>query len=105
MEADQPLVLALVWARLAEHPEYYCSWVKPFTQLRWVGGRMNVCRVGGHWRRMALWANVLPNLASVCKFEKLASVTKLEPRVGPLRLKWDENGEWVPPRYRTLVYV
>ena len=66
---------------------------------------MNVCRVGGHWRRMALWANVLPHLASVCKFEKLASVTKLEPRVGPLRLKWDENGEWVPPRYRTLVYV
>ena len=42
-------VIALVYAWLLEHPEEYCAWVSPYTQLRYcAAARHNVAvRVGG----------------------------------------------------------
>ena len=61
---DGSTVVALVWAWMAEHPEAYCSWVNSFAQLRWssVERRLVSVRVGGHWRRLANWARVVPTL-------------------------------------------
>ena len=54
-----------------EHPEYFCSWVAPHTQLRYntKTRKMGAMSVGGHWRRMCGWKNVLPALLCTCKFE------------------------------------
>ena len=66
-------VLALVNAWLLEHPEEYCAWVSPYTQLRYSPAPpwITSVRVAGHWRRLAAYAHLLPPLRAVCKFEQL----------------------------------
>ena len=101
---DRDYAVALVWAWLAEHPEYYNSWVNAHTQMRWSAEhkRMMVTRVGGHWRAQALWRDVMPSLRSVCKFEQLVKPALMDPK--PEVGRSFESG-WVPRRYRALVFV
>lgn len=107
MIMDRSYAVALVWAWLAEHPEYYCSWVNPFTQLRWnpSESRMLATRVGGHWRRLAQWARVVPALNCTCKFERLTRPRYLSTPPAPVRARWTEAGEFIPRRYRVLVWA
>ena len=76
--------MALVWAWLAEHPEYYSSWVGAHTQLRWSAAerKMVVTRVAGHWRRLANWGGILPSVGAVCRFERLVRPALMEPQCG-----------------------
>ena len=106
-DADRAYVIALVWAWLAEHPEHYCSWVKPFLQLRWSPSeqRMLATRVGGHYQRLAQWARVIPALNCTCKFERLTQPAVLSTPETPIRLRWNENGDFIPRRYRALVWA
>ena len=103
---DKNYVIALVWAWLAEHPEHYCSWVNPFTQLRWSPGerKMIATRVGGHWRRLAQWARVVPALECTCKFERLTTPAILYPPTAVARPRFTDGGEFIPRRYRVLVW-
>ena len=99
--------LALVYAWLLEHPEYYCSWVKSYVQLRWssVDKRMLSCRVGGHWRRLADWATVLPALRCTAKFEVLATPKYLGTPLTAKRVRWDETNQMIPRKYRLWVFM
>lgn len=99
--------IALVWAWLVEHPEYYCTYVKPFTQLRWSPNekKMLAVRVGGHWRRLAMWARVLPALNCVCKFERLVKPRYVHAPLDAHKERWDEQGEFIPRKYRAIVFV
>ena len=99
--------IALVHAWLIEHPEYYCSYVRPYTQLRWCQNppRMLACKVGGHWRRLADWASVLPALRRTCKFEVLAQPRYLSAPLSVTKERWSEDGEIIPRRYRVYVFV
>lgn len=103
---DNSLVMALVWAWLASHPEHYCSYVRPFTQFRWSPAerRMLAVKVGGHYRHLAQWAKAMPAVACVCRFERL-----VEPRVltTPAEATISRRGEFglIPRRYRVLVFA
>ena len=101
------LVIALVWAWLAQHPEHYCSYVRPFTQLRWSPAerRMLAVRVGGHWRRLAQWAKLVPALNCTCKFERLVKPAYMSVPPAVCRERWDRDGDYVPRKYRVLVFV
>ena len=104
---DKSLAVALVWAWLAEHPEYYCSWVNAHTQIRYSSKerRMTATRSAGHWRRLACWAKVMPSLACVCKFERIVTPRYLNTPPDVRRERWDESGDFIPRRYRVLVWV
>lgn len=98
---DSNTVVALVHAWLLEHPEHYCSWVQPHTQLRFnkEQKKLMATHVAGHYRAMALWRNVLPSLRATCKFEVLVKPKLLEP---PPSVRMKE----VPMRqYRLLVWA
>ena len=99
--------LALVYAWLIEHPECYCSWVRPYTQLRWsqVDKKMLRCTVGGHWRRLTDWASVLPALKATAKFEVLTVPKYLGTPVAATKPMWDEGGAWIPSKYRVWVFM
>ena len=100
-------VIALLWAWLAEHPEEYCSFVKPFTQLRWSPSekKLVAVRVGGHWRRLACWAKLAPALNCVCKFERLVKPMYLGTPPHARRLQYAEDGTYIPRKYRVLVWA
>jgi len=87
--ADESTAIALVHAFIVQHPELYCSWVRPHRSMRYDPreGAMNVTYVGGHWRRQALWARTEKALSCVCKFERLGvrPITNLDVR-GMLRI-------------------
>lgn len=104
---DGSTAIALVWAWMAEHPQHYCSWVGSFTQLRWspVERKLIAVRVGGHWRRLANWARVVPALNCVCKFERIATPRYMGPPMRSVRQRWNEEGGIVPRRYRVHVFV
>ncbi len=99
-------VLTLVYSWMVEHPEYYSSWVKPYTQLRWshTDKRMIKCSVGGHWRRHADWATVLPTLRCTAKFEMLGIPKQLGTPMHVARSRWDEMG-MIPRQHRVWVFV
>lgn len=100
------VAVSLVWAWLVEHPEHYCAWVNSFTQLRWSPkeNRMLATRVGGHWRRLACWARVIPALNCVCKFERIGKPKYMGVPPSVARGRWDEEGTYIPQRYRVLVF-
>lgn len=99
--------ISLVYAWLLEHPEHYCSYVRPYTQLRWCPTRESVlaCRVGGHWRRLADWASLLPALRCTCKFEVLAKPRYMSTPLGVAKGRWTEDGGMIPRKYRVYVFV
>ena len=93
---------------MAEHPEHYCHYVNPHTQLRWSPSEKKMCvtRVGGHWRRLALWGKVMPSLAAVCKFERLVRPKYMAPPLSAYRERWQQGtGEFIPRRLRVLVFA
>ncbi len=100
-------VIALVYAWLLEHPEEYCAWVSPYTQLRYCAANrgMVAVRVGGHWRRLAAYAQLLPSLRAVCVFEQLVKPRCLDTPVKAGRLRWDEEGRSIPRPYRVWVWI
>jgi len=100
-------VIALLWAWLAENPEYYCSWVPPHVQLRFNRSEAKhiATRVGGHWRRREGWGKIASALGCVCRFERLVVPKGLGTPMHAMRLKWDEDGNIVPRRYRVLVWA
>jgi hypothetical protein len=104
---DNAYVIALVYAWLVQNPTHFNSWVRPFTQLRWSNEekKLIATRVGGHWRRLANWARVLPTLHCVCKFERIARPRYMSTPVSAVRQRWNEYGDYVPRRYRVLVFV
>ena len=104
---DKSYVIALVAAWMTEHPEHYCAWVRPFTQLRWspTDHRLISTRVGGHWRRLAQWARVMPALNCTCKFEKLSKPTYLSTPTTVTKPRFTEEGDFIPRRYRVLTWA
>lgn len=104
---DNGTVVALVWAWLAQHPEHYCSYVNPFTQLRWspTEKRMLAVRVGGHWRRLAQWARVVPALNCVCKFERMVTPRYMSTPPETRRERWTRDGDFIPRQYRVFVWA
>ena len=106
--SDNSLALALVYAWLLDNPEAYCSWVNPYTQLRWHASekRMLAVRVGGHWRRLSDWASLLPRLRCVCKFDQtIAKPRYMQAPVRAVKQRWDESGEIIPRKYRVTIFL
>jgi hypothetical protein len=99
--------LALVYAWLIEHPEHYCSYVRPYTRMQWSPVDRNVlaCRVGAHWRRLADWAHVLPAMQCTCKFEVLSTPKHLGTPLTAHKRRWEEDGTMIPRKYRVWVFV
>ena len=104
---DNAYALGLVYAWLMEHPEHFCSWVAPHTQLRYNNKtrKMGAVSVGGHWRRMCGWKNVLPALLCTCKFELVCKPKYLSAPPMGVVWPWDEEGDYVPRQYRVLVWA
>ena len=104
---DKATAIALVWAWLAEHPEHYCSYVNAFTQLRFnpAEKKMVAVRVGGHWRRLAQWAKLVPALNMTCKFERLVKPRYMGTPPTAHKERWHPDGEFIPRRYRVLVWA
>ena len=105
--SDGATFIALVWAWMAENPEYYCSWVCPHRQFRWSHreGRLLATHVGGHWRRLACWARVVPALNCVCHFERLVKPRYMGPPALAIRERRNPSGEFIPRRYRMLIWA
>jgi hypothetical protein len=104
---DAATVIALVWAWMAEHPEHYCSYVNSFAQLRWSSAerRLVSVRVGGHWRRLANWARVVPTLNCVCHFERIVTPRHMCSVPRSMRQRWSEDERLRARRYRVHVFV
>jgi hypothetical protein len=104
---DNSYAIALLWAWLAEHPEHYCSWVNPYTQLRWCPKEKKTIatRVGGHWRRLSEYARLVPALNCVCKFERIARPRFLGTPMRAVREARDGEGNLIPRKYRVLVWA
>jgi hypothetical protein len=100
------LAIALVHAWLLENPEHFCKWVQSYVQLRFDKdlGHAVQTRIGGHWRRREGWRDVCRSVRAVCKFQVIARPKRLPPPPRPVRLRWDENGDWIPRAYRVLVW-
>ncbi len=99
-------VIALVYAYLTAHPDAHCSWVRPYSQVRWAPtlSRPVVTRVGGHWRRSAHYANLLSALACTCRFERIGSRVILNTPPTLVTPRYDEEGEYIPRAYRVAVW-
>jgi hypothetical protein len=105
-DGSEGLVVALVWAWLMDNPDYFCSWVGSYTQLRWCphAARHLACRVGGHWRRLADFSKLPATIQLTCKFERLVIPKWLGTPVVAHRQRWTEEGVPIPRRYRVLVF-
>lgn len=101
--------VSLIYAWLMNHPEYYSTYVQPYTQLRYChdGVTPTVCavKVGGHYRRRAAYKNLIPALGSVCKFERLCVPRGLGTPLIAYRTRWEEDGSIIPLRYRQLQWA
>jgi hypothetical protein len=101
---DKSLVLSLVRAHLLHHPDYL-SWVPSYTTIRWCKKKSYVTRVGGHYRRKALYARMLSALHATCKLQELIypeDATRVCPPPTAFRERWNKDGEIVPMRVRQL---
>lgn len=93
--------VALVYDWLLKNPEHYSVWVSAYLQRRAV----TAIRVGGHWRKLEGWGDVLGTLKCVCKFEVLSVPRALPPPMSAVRMRVDEAGNVIPRKYRVLVLV
>jgi hypothetical protein len=82
-ETNKALAIALVRAHIITDDEYM-SYVPPYTKVRWSRAyeRCVAERVGGHFRRKALYKKTLSALACVCKQPVLASPAPSDPPIG-----------------------
>lgn len=100
-------VIALLWAWLMTNPDYYMSYVAPYTQLRYIGDHRSICavKVGGHYRRRADFKTLVPALSCVCKFERLVVPRGMGTPVSAHRQRWDEAGNIIPIRQRQVIWA
>lgn len=104
---DKALVLALVKAHLLLHPDYL-SWVNSYTSLRWAKKKIHSVRIGGHYRRKAMYAQMLSSLSCTCKLQELVfegGCTKVPPPPLAFKERWTKDGEIIPIRHRQLEFV
>jgi len=103
---DQSYVVALLWAWLMTNPDYYMSYVSPYTQLRYIGRDMSICaiKIGGHYRHKAEFRAIVPALSCVCRFERLVVPRGLGTPVSAHRQRWSEDGSIIPMRERQVVW-
>ena len=52
-----------------------------------------------------MWARVLPALRCVCKFELLVKPRYVGTPLEVHRQRWDHEGEYIPRKYRAMVFV
>ena len=97
---DKACVLSLVHAHVCDGEEY-TSWVPAYTALRRSGAQV---LVGGHFRRKALYRNLLKSLVLVTKFEHIAHLPPLSAPPRAAKRRWDENGRTIPLRDRQLEF-
>ena len=104
--ADNSYVVALLWAWLMTNPDYYMSYVSPYTQLRYIRGDTSMCaiKIGGHYRRKAEFRALIPALSSTCRFERLVIPRGLGTPVTAYRQRWNEEGSIIPIRNRQTVW-
>ena len=100
-------VISLIEAWLMTHPDYWMSWVQPHSQLRYSPAerRLITRRVGGHYRRHAGWAHILPALACTCHHERIATPVRMWTPSVPKRIRHDSEGELIPRKYRVFIWV
>lgn len=107
-EDGKAYCVALVYAWLVNHPEYYSTYVAPYTQLRYCHEGRSPCictvHVGGHYRKRAAYKNLLPALGCTCKFERLAVPRGLGTPLIAIRRRWEQDGALIPLRHRTLAW-
>ncbi len=94
--------IALVHAYLLEHPEEYCTWVRPHVQLRARVGVVRLSRIGGHYRRKS---RVVEALRCTCKFEPLVNPPALHNPPHAVRIRRDEDGTLLPRTLRVWVWI
>ena len=122
-DGDKALVLSLVHAHVCNTPEY-SSWVNsystirklppvapphltPTTQQRIGRSRVNcyMLRVGGHYRRKALYRMLLSALKCTCKFNDISLFKYTTPPTHAVRIRRREDGSIVPRGERVLEWV
>ena len=103
---DKSYAVSLLWTWLMQNPDYYMSYVAPYTQLRYIGNDKSVCavKVGGHYRRKEGYRWLVPSLSCVCKFERLCRPRGMGVPVRAARQRWDEDGRLIPMRERVLIW-
>ena len=67
---DKALALSLVRSHLVKNTDYL-SWVPPHTSIRWSRERPHSIRVGGHYRRKAMYAKLIKDLECTCKLQEM----------------------------------
>ena len=111
-EDDKATVLALVHAHVS-NCEDYVSWIRSYCTIRNAAvmsrefsstkfarpTQMSV-RVGGHYRRKALYRTLLAALVCTCKFEKVHTAIYLQPPPCVAKRRWDESGAIIPVKDR-----
>ena len=126
-EDEKATVLSLVHAHVSNKPEY-SSWVSSYSTIRKApkvpippatpqaaallagdGWRRRtytphcyMLRIGGHYRRKALYRKLLQSLKCTCKFEDVSQVVYMTPPLRAARRRWDEDGAIIPVAERQL---
>ena len=107
-EDTKAYTIALVYSWLMQNPDYYSTYVAPYTQLRYCNDgpapMMLMVEVGGHYRRRAAYKTLIPAIASTCKFERLVVPRGLGTPVLAFRRRWDEDGSIIPIQHRTYTW-
>lgn len=101
---DKGMAMSLVRAYLLHHPDYL-SWVPSYTTIRWQKKRAYSVRVGGHYRRKALYARMLTAVHCTCKLQELIypmDATRVCPPPNAFKERWSKDGDIVPVRKRQL---
>ena len=103
---DKSLALSLVRAHLLHNPDYL-SWVGAYTSVRWAKKKATILRVGGHYRRKALYARMLSALQVTCKLHELIfpeDATLKPPPPAAYKERWSKDGDIIPLRLRLLEF-
>ncbi len=101
---DKALALSLVRAHLLHTPDYL-SWVPSYTSIRWSKKTAHGIKVGGHYRRKALYARLLSTLEATCKLQELVypqDLTRIGPPPNACKERWSKDGHVIPLRLRQL---
>ena len=104
---DKSYALSLVRAHLLHDP-HYMSWVPSYTTIRWTRKRAHSVKVGGHYRRKALYARMLAALNATCKLQELVyplDATRIGPPPNAFKERWSQDGHIIPLRERQLQWT
>jgi hypothetical protein len=104
---DKSLALSLVRAHLLHNVDYL-SWVPSYTSVRWSRKKATIHRVGGHYRRKALYARMLSALQVTCKLQELIypeDATRQVPPPAAYKERWSKDGGIIPLRLRQLEFT